>query len=122
MKPTFKNFSIYQGQTFRDQLLLIDAAGDPVDLSAMTARMQVRADIESPDAIVELTTDNGGIALAADGLLTFNISAADTAALGAGQYDTQQWVYDLELVTPAATPIVDRLLTGTVAFYPEITR
>lgn len=122
MAPSVRVLHIYQGQTFRDRLRVVDAAGDLIDLSALSARMQVRPTLDSPVIVVELTTEDGRIALAADGMLTFNLTAAETAALGAGSYDTQQWVYDLEIITPAITPIVDRILSGVVVFYPEVTR
>lgn len=121
MKPVPKNFHIYQGQTFRDRLLIVDDAEQPIDLSSLSARMQIRAEISSTPVIVELTSDNGGIALGSDGILAFSLSAEATAALGSG-FDVQTWVYDLELVTPDTTPIVDRITQGFVVFHPEVTR
>ena len=120
MKPVYRTLNIYQGQTFKDQLLFVDGDNLPIDLSAKTARMQVREAIDSP-VIFELSSADG-IVLGSDGLLTFDMSAADTAALGLGQYDIQQWVYDLELTTPGTPDVVDRVLTGTISFSPEITR
>ena len=123
MKPKFKTLNMYQGQTFRDQLLFVDGDNIPIDLSAKTARMQVRTDISSATVIFELTTANGGIAMDLTGLMTFNMSAADTAALFAGVYEPQEWVFDLEIITPAVpVDIVDRPVTGVVTFSPEITR
>lgn len=120
MKPKFRTINMYQGQTFKDQFLFVDGDNLPIDLSAKTARMQVREAIDSP-VIFELVT-GAGITLGADGLLTFDMSAADTAALAIGQYDPQQWVYDLEITTPGSPDLVDRVLTGVVTFSPEITR
>ena len=121
MKPKVRTINMYQGQTFKDQFLFVDGDDLPIDLSGKTARMQVRESIDSQDTIFELAT-GAGITLGADGLLTFNMSAADTAALAVGQYDPQQWVYDLEITTPGSPDLVDRVLTGVVTFSPEITR
>lgn len=121
MKPKFRTINMYQGQTFKDQFLFVDGDDLPIDLSGKTARMQVRESIDSQDIIFELAT-GAGITLGADGLLTFDMSAADTAALAVGQYDPQQWVYDLEITTPGTPDLVDRVLTGVVTFSPEITR
>jgi|SRR5690554_6039976 len=122
MIPQRKNFAIYQGQTFRDRLLIVDDQRLPIDLSSMQARMQVRPEISSDEVLIELTTENGGISLGSDGILAFSFSAQDTAALRQGVFEVQTWVYDLELVTPAADPIVDRIAEGVVVFYPEVTR
>lgn len=122
MAPNVRVLHIYQGQTFRDRLRITDGDGVLIDLSALSARMQVRTSIEAPLALIELSTEDGRITLAADGILTFNLTADETTALGAGSFDTQQWVYDLEIITPAVTPIVDRILSGVVVFYPEVTR
>lgn len=123
MKPNTLTLFVYQGQTFDDEVLMLDkATKEPIDLSGRTARMQVRASIDSPTVIFELTSDAGQLVLNADGVLRFNMSADDTAALNAGVYEPQQWVYDLELVTPGATPVVERALTGAVVFSPEVTR
>ena len=123
MKPKFRTINMYQGQTLRDQLVFVDGAGAPIDLSAKTARMQVRTSIDDPTVIFELTTANGGITMDANGLVTFNMSATATAALFVGIFEPQEWVFDLEIITTAApTDIVDRVLTGVVTFSPEITR
>jgi hypothetical protein len=66
----------------------------------------VRATLESAEALIELTTGNGRIALGGSaGTITLTISATDTAALTAGR-----GVYDLELVSGSG--IVTRLLQG----------
>lgn len=88
----------------------------PVSLSGCTARMKVRARIDSTDELLSLTTENGGIALD-DTLktITTTITAAATAAL--------TWlraVYDLELVTGAG--VVTRIMGGTIEVSREVTR
>lgn len=122
MRPSNQTLTIYGGQTFRDQFLFVDRAGDPVDLLGRSVRMQAREDIASPDTKLDLSTDNGTIEIGADGLLAFNLDAEATAALVDGVYDIQTWVYDLEITTPAAPPVVDRVMTGVVVVHPEITR
>ena len=60
MTPGKYNMICPQGATFAKQLTYaID--GDPVDLTAYTARMQVREKHTSKTAVVSLTTENGGI-------------------------------------------------------------
>ena len=95
---------------------------DPVPLAGRSARMQMREEVASPVVKLELSTDGGTITLDDDGLLTFSVDAEATAALVDGVYEIQSWVYDLEITTPAATPVVDRVMTGLVIVHPEITR
>lgn len=118
--PTYLTLSIYQGQTFNDVLTFEDEAGALIDLTGKTARMQVRESIEAATTKLDLTTENGGIALGgALGTLTFLVDATDTSALS-DTYEVEQWVYDLEFIDPDTT--VTRVIQGTLVVYPEVTR
>lgn len=91
-------------------------AATPVNLTGCTARMQMRTSVESPNILVELTTENGGIALGGvAGTVTMTITATATALL-----TFQRAVYDLEIIFPDTT--VRRLLSGYVTLTPEVTR
>jgi hypothetical protein len=87
----------------------------PGDLSAASARMQIRADIDDALPLIELSTTNGRIAIdAALARITRLLSAIDTAALpGDGG------VYDLEVVQGSN---VLRMDEGKVSFRNEVTR
>jgi tRNA threonylcarbamoyladenosine modification (KEOPS) complex Pcc1 subunit len=88
------------------QVITYKESGVAINLVGYTARMQVRSTLESAEALIELTTANGRIALGGSaGTITLTISATDTAALTAGR-----GVYDLELVSGSG--IVTRLLQG----------
>lgn len=87
----------------------------PIDLSGVTARMQIRPKIDSTDVIDTLTTENGGIVL--DNTLktiTLEIDELDTAA-----YSFKSAVYDLEVIK---NNDVIPFLTGTVLLTKEVTR
>jgi hypothetical protein len=87
----------------------------PIDLTAMTARMHIRLAIDDEDAIVTLTTENGGLTLGGTaGTITVNLSATDTAAL-----DFTTAVYDLEIISAG---VVTRVLGGSVTLSQEVTR
>ena len=108
---------IDQGATF--EKVITWKAGEPatpVNLTGCTARMHVREGIDSPTTLLELTTENGGIALGgALGTITLRLSATATTALS--------WltgVYDLEIVY--ADGRVRRLLAGAVNVSREVTR
>ncbi len=118
----FRTINMYAGQTFATSIAFVDDQGVPIELSGRAARMQARTSIDAPLAVLTLSTDDGTIVLDSGGVLRFNLDAAATALLGAGVYDAQQWVFDIELVTPGAPPVVRRILTGVIVFWPEITR
>lgn len=104
-----------QGATFTRVFTWQDSTGVPINLSMYTARMQVRATIDSASTLLSLTTENGGIALGgAAGTVTVTATATQTAAVAAGCY-----VYDIELITGA---VVTRLVQGQFTVDAEVTR
>ena len=113
--------SILQGATFSWSVAWKtapdeDSAKTPVDLTGCTARMQIRSKVESPEVLLTLTTENGGIALGGTaGTISLLIDADDTTAL-----TWTSGVYDLEIVFPGGQ--VRRLMYGSVVVSPEVTR
>lgn len=87
----------------------------PVDLTGVTARMQLRPSLDSSEVILELTTENGGILVAnADKTISLLVSATATAAL-----TFSSAVYSLELIKAGeVTPFIN----GTITLVPEVTR
>jgi hypothetical protein len=115
MAATTYDILIEQGATY-SQVITYKDNGVAVNLTGYTARMQVRATLESASTLVELTTANSGIALGGTaGTITLTIAAADTAALTSGR-----GVYDLELVSGSG--IVTRLLQGVATISRNVTR
>jgi len=93
------------------------ASYTPVSLASFTARMKIRATASSTEVLVSLTSPSGGIVLDnTNHTITVTISAADTAA-----YTFSEGVFDLELVSGDATPVVTKLLSGNVFVLDEIT-
>lgn len=111
------NLKIDQGATFVQPLTWkTGTPALPVNLTGCTARMQVRAKIDAPVALMTLTTENGGIALGgAAGTVTLTITSAATTLLA-----WRAAVYDLEIIFADLT--VRRLLAGAVTVSPEVTR
>jgi len=85
----------------------------PIDLTGATARMQIRARIGG-ELLLELTTENGGLAFTGPGTITRTLSAAQTAAL-----TWAEAVYDLEVEYADGT--VQRYLQGDVTVSREVT-
>lgn len=125
-KPAVQNLELYQGSTW-DQVINVttDAAGTvPMNLVGFSARMQVRESIDSDTVILDLTPANGRIAVtnAATGTLQILVSAADTAALPL-DFETQTYVYDLEVFRPTPAPeYVRKVMRGKLKCFPEVTR
>lgn len=121
--PQSVDLTIYKGSTYEEDFVLTIGT-EPFSLSGWTARMQVRESLDSTAKIFDLTSANGGIAIIhetnPDGTTKsygyrISISAEQTAAV-----DIFGGVYDVELVD--ATGRVGRIMQGSVAFDPEVTR
>lgn len=110
------HLTIEQGATFDPVLTWGDQAGVPIDLTGYSARMQIRATVESAAIIHEATTVNGQIVLGgAAGTVTFAIPATATEL-----FTFDEAVYDLEV--ESAGGHVTRLVEGVVYLSPEVTR
>lgn len=118
------NIQADQGATYSQTFTLRDSAGDLVDLTGFTARMQVRATYESASALLDLTTSNGGITLGgALGTIILLATAAQMAAFVVTDTSNRPpvliSVYDLELIFGT---VVTRLLQGSFIVSREVTR
>ncbi len=88
---------------------------EPVNLTGYSARMQVRADVDSDTVLLELTTDNSGIILdTVNSTIAISVAATDSADIS---WDSG--VYSLELVSGS---VVSVLLEGSVTILKEVTR
>lgn len=88
----------------------------PVDLSAgWTARMQLRESVDSTTFLWEMTTENGGISLGADGAVNLTILPINTA-----DFDFTTAVGQPELISP--TGEVTRLASIQFSLNKESTR
>lgn len=88
----------------------------PVDMADTTARMQLRAKLDDPTVIQELTTENGYIIL--DDVaktITLTIPASITAG-----YTFSTAVYSLEVISSGGQ--VTPFANGTITLVKEVTR
>lgn len=121
VRPATVNFKLYPDATFGEKTTLRDSAGVAVDLSARTARMQVRRDRDAPAALFDLTTENGGIVLDDEGGITLSIPADATyPALNPPiDRDGEVWYHDILITAPDGTR--DRLYQGVIIVQPGVT-
>lgn len=115
MNAAIVHLTIEQGATFRQPVQFLAADDTPVDFTGCTARMQIRRTLEDLAVLLELTTENGRLAIdVPTGTLTMNLTAIETAALDSGG------VYDLEVLF--ADGSTSRMLKGMVLLDREVTR
>ncbi len=87
----------------------------PVPITGYTGRMQIREKLDSPEVLLELTTENGGIVIDTQfNTITVNISAEQTSNL-----NFSLAVYELELVIGN---IVVPFSVGNILLVREVTR
>ena len=112
------NISIEQGTTYQLDIVWKDSLATPIDVTGYTSRMQMRTTKADSNVLCELTTENGRIVMGTtDGKNTLNLRSEVTAG-----FSFVSALYDLEVISPAATPVVTRLLQGTITVDPEVTR
>jgi len=119
------DITIEQGATFRRTLFVKQGTGEnapAADLTGFSARMQIRTEIESPNVLIELTTQNGRMTITPRdnqnnliARIDLFIDADDTAAL-----NFESGYHDIELVSAADE--VTRLVQGKARLSNEVTR
>jgi hypothetical protein len=114
-----RDIEIVQGKTWEAKFRYLSRCSNgrkpaPIDLSGYTARMVVRECAEDSASLLDLTTENGGIALSASGLIELEATPQQTSNLTAGE-----GVYEIELYTGSD---VVGFASGLVKVYQEIVR
>lgn len=91
--------------------------GTPVLVAGYGARLHIRERMNSPVALIELS--NGAGLRLVDGICWFEPTLAQVNGLPTGNI-RQDWVYDLFLEQPTASPIM--VAQGKAIVYPRVTR
>lgn len=110
--PFKQKLTALKGITFSQNVFASDGLGEPLDMTGYVARMQVRPDF-GETAILDLSSPSNGIVIDEE-LVQVTITAAQTAALDAGNYK-----YDLEVESPDGTVL--QLLYGSFKVKESIT-
>lgn len=117
--PANLDLTVYQGASW-DYSLTWNLSGTPVNLTGYSARMQIRPTYDSSTVVLGLTSGTGITLGGTAGTIYLEASAATTAGFATENTPQEQYVYDLELVSPAG--VVTRLVQGRVFIDPEVTR
>ena len=122
------SFAIEQGSTVDFEIAYKDSNGDPIDLTDYQARMQIRPSKGSDVTYITLSSSLApdGTGLNMSGSEGINSPTLGTigifiSANSSSEFSFNEAVYDLEIVTGSANPIVTRLIEGNVRLIKEVT-
>ncbi len=105
---------IEQGTTWAISWPILDAAGEPMDLTGWTVRAQIRESVTAAEVLHEFTTAKGN-ATVEQSYVTLSVAPSESSA-----WPWRNAVYDVELTDP--TGRVARIAEGAVTVSPEVTR
>jgi hypothetical protein len=112
------DITIEQGATWARDILWMDDALSPIDVSSYTAAMQIRHSVDDTATLVSIASGTAALVVGTtDGKFTVTLSASVTAAL---DFDTA--VYDFKVISPSPNLVATRLLEGTVTLRKAVTR
>jgi len=114
------NLTIEKGSKYFKTFVWRNKSKQPISLTGLSARMQIRETLESTAFEVELTTTNGRIVLEDNsevGRIDLILGATITDAIG-----IQLGVFDLELYDESDTDEVVRLMEGVISITDGVTR
>lgn len=119
------SFIIEQGSTYQSELVYKDSAGDPIDLTDYSARMQIRPSPGSTTLYLTLSSSIGpdGSGLNLNGLNGSTPKTSGSIGIIISAYSSSlltfdQAVYDLELYSGS---FVTRIIEGRVQLSKEVT-
>ena len=76
------DMEVRRGETFKEQLKLVDLDGKPIDLTGRTAKAQVRKNPGDATLIAEMSASHTN----QKGAITIQLSALQTKAMAVGTY------------------------------------
>lgn len=110
------NLEIDQGADWFFNVTYEQPAGTPVDITDYTANFAMRATPQSATAVLELSTDGGGITIdGTEGIVQLHATSEQTAAIVEGTY-----FYDV--IITSQLNLVTRLVQGQAFVSAEVTR
>jgi hypothetical protein len=110
------DIEIYQGDTFRRTLTLLDSDDQPLDLTDYTFLGQIRRTVDSE---VVLATFDTTIVDAANGEVEIRLEADVTELL---PVPSTAWAWDFESQSNDASPVITTHYRGEVTVEKEVSR
>ena len=109
MKPKTVNLHCYRGQTYR-QNIYFKSRGEPIDLTGVTCKAQIRPKENSP----KLVTEFGCTVYGNKGMIELYLSSETTADIKPGTY-----AWDLQVTNGEGD--VEYYLAGNISFTGRVT-
>lgn len=110
---TKADLTLYQGKTI--SIPLVWGGSTPIDVTGFSAKLCAKKSFRATTFLTEFTVGNGRVSIGTtNGLITFNMTAADSASLAA----PLQGVYEIEVTS--ATNVVYSALSGKFIVSPEV--
>ena len=118
------NLTIDQGSDFSATVDVLASNGQLFDLTGYTARSQIRKNFVTSTITANFIcthNDNGG-------KITLELPNADVVdgttvtQVGTNSIEPGRYLYDVEIVSNASTPLVTRVLEGTITVTGGITK
>ncbi|MDP4299938.1 hypothetical protein [Leptothrix discophora] len=115
------NLEIEQGSSYTYTFNLLDMLGDPFTLTGYDARLQVRRSYGASSVLINCTLSNSKLAIVGNAVV-LTLTPADTSSIrfAEAESETDEWVYDLEIVSPLSK--VFKAAKGTITIHREVTR
>jgi len=105
---------LYRSDSFNHQIIWQDDAGDPIDLTNYTARMQARRSVGNSTVLMTATESDGLLLGGAAGTIDIQLTPSKT------DISNVENVYDLEVTSPTA--FVTTLIQGEFKVIQDVTR
>lgn len=110
------DLEIYRGDTFVEQLTILDDDGNPVDVSTMDFAAEIRRVATSETVMATFTV---AIVDGPNGVVSITLYPSETEDLA---IPTTSWAWDFQTMTDAATPVVTTRFLGEVTVVGDVTR
>lgn len=122
MSTNTLNITMDQGSSLSYAFTMIDASGNPFDLTGYDARLQVRRTYGATTPFINCTLANGKVAITSLNVITLVLAPSDTSGerFDSKDDDTLDCVYDLEIIGPLGK--VYKPARGTLTLNREVTR
>jgi len=105
---------LYRSDNFNHQIIWQDDAGDPIDLTNYTARMQARKSVGNSTVLMTATDTDGLVLGGAAGTIDIQLDPSKT------DINNVDNVYDLQVTSPVA--FVTTLIQGEFKVIQDVTR
>lgn len=115
------DLNVYQGEPFTLAIRFEEPDGEPMDLTGMDAKMQVRKCISDEETLFEWTTTNSRIVIdIPEELLKFNVPETEINEIDCN-HKPLKGVYDLFLYKDGEE-FTQKFCWGEMVIYPRVTR